>query len=191
MDINLESLGITKEELQKRVVNRLCDDIGTQHFRDEDGEPYSIGISEGMNNLIKEHIDSSVLAIANEHVLPLIRERIETLVIQETTKWGEKVGEELTFIEYMVSRADHYLKEPIDYNGRSEAEARARRDTWHGGSTTRIVSLVDRHFEYAIKTSMEQAVKDANKSIVAGIQETAKIKLAEIAKALKVTVKTS
>jgi hypothetical protein len=51
--------------------------------------------------------------------------------------------------------------------------------------------MIDKHLHFSIESAMKSAVSNANSAIVGGLEETVKIKLAEIAKSLKVTVKTA
>ena len=55
---------------------------------------------------------------------------------------------------------------------------------------TRIVHLVHQHLQYSIENAMKEALKIANSAIVGGIEGAVKLKLAEVAAALKIDVKT-
>jgi DNA-binding transcriptional regulator YiaG len=183
--MDLEALGFTQEELQERVVDRCCSQVLSGVTYDEEGEEIDTdsAFARKLDEKIRAHIDSAVTAICDKHVLPLVTERIEGLVLQETNKWGEKVGEPVTFVEYLVKRAENYLTEKVTYDGKAP-------DHYSKATQTRITQMIDQHLHYHISTAMQQALTTANSAIVEGIQETVRLKLSEFAAALKVTVET-
>ena len=187
MALSIEELGITQEELIARVVDRLCETMLNEKSYDEEGDQVSRPNSfhEQIKALIKVRIDAKVNEIAEAHVLPKVSSLVENIVLQETTKWGEKVGEPVTFIQYLTKRAEAYLHEHVDYQGKSKEEAGSY--SW-SKSQTRIAHIVNQHLHHSIKTAMEAAMKDANSIIIKGIEETAKIKLEEVSKALKISI---
>jgi hypothetical protein len=185
MELDLEALGFTREELQARVVDRCCSQVLSGITYDEEGEEIDTdsAFAQKLNEKIREHIDSAVTTMCDRHVLPLITGHIEGLVLQETNKWGEKVGAPVTFIEYLVKRAENYMTEKVTYDGKPP-------DGYSKATQTRITQMIDHHLHYHIATAMQQALTTANSAIVEGIQETVRLKLSEFAAALKVTVET-
>lgn len=93
----------------------------------------------------------------------------------------------MSFLEYLVDRAEAYLTEKVSFDGKTKAESRGY--SWNG-TQTRLSYLVDRHLHYSIEKAMKNALANANKAIVQGLEDTVKLKLGEIQKSLKVTVKT-
>ena len=186
MGLSIEELGITKEELIEKVVEKISESTLSEISYDEDGnaETQVSRFHEGIKKLIKARIDTKINEIAEAHVLPKVSSLVENIVLQETTKWGEKVGEPVTFIQYLTKRAESYLQEYVDYQGKSKEEAGYGWSKSH----TRITHLVNAHLHYSIKTAMETALKNVNSAIVKGIEETVKIKLEEAQKALKISV---
>lgn len=187
--IDLKSLGFTQEELQEKVIERLCAQF-TEHVDVDPDEGEWTGQSafaKALEKKVQEHIDVTVSAIAEAHVLPKVSEYIEHLVLQETNKWGEKHGEPVTFVEYLTKRAEEYLLEKVDYDGKGRPESRS--SFWEA-TQTRVGHMIHRHLHYEIEAAMKEAVSTANSAIVDGIQKTTVLKLREIAKKLKVTVKT-
>jgi hypothetical protein len=186
MDLN--DLGFTKEELQDRVVNQLCESLLVSTFYDEDDQESGKAESHFMQKLkavVLKRIDKTIEEMAAKHVLPNVSKYIEGFCLQETTAWGEKKGSPMSFTEYLVKRAEHYMNEKVNYKGESQSEDRY--GSW-SGTQTRITHLVNEHLHYSIKSAMEDALKVTNGAIATGIAETVKLKLEEIVKGLQVQV---
>ena len=188
--LSFESLGISKEDLTEKLLDRLVEEFTTEVTWDEDGEQLrrSDMMVAKITAQIKEHIDATIRRLGDEHVLPRVTEIVEGLVIQQTNTWGEKKGTPVTFIEYLVSRADAYMREDVDLNGKSKDEPGG-----YGWSkyTTRITYLVNSHLKYSIDAAMKQALMDANKGIVGGLESAVKHALAEAQAKLRVDVRSA
>lgn len=186
--MNLQELGFTKEELQQRVVDQAVRELFDSSTYDEDGEVSHVDspLHRQLNEAIRKHIDAKINELAEQHVLPKVTEMVENLTLQETNKWGEKKGEKLSFVEYLAQRADYYLREEVNYSGKTRAE-----DSYSWSKYgTRCAHLIHEHLHYAIERAMKEAISNANQSIIGGLQEAVKIKLAEVANSLQVAVKT-
>lgn len=180
---NLESLGFTKDQIAERIIDAAVDRLlGTPGDEDTDQHSFSSKMREAIRARVNETIDR----LATEHVLPRVSDMVENICIQETTKWGEKRGEPKTFVESLTERAEAYLAEKADYQGKSKEEGSY---SW-SGMQTRITALVHQHLHFSIETAMKAALASVTSSIAKGIQETVKLKLAEAAAAMKVEVKT-
>lgn len=189
MTIDLATLGFTNEELQERVIDRICEQLLTGIDSDPDsGDEYQVASTfrRGIDNRVKAKIEETINAIAEREVLPNVTTYIESLVLQETNSWGEKRGNPVTFREYLVQRAEAYMQEKVDFQGKSKAEAGGY--SWNG-TQTRITHLVHQHLHYSIESAMKDAMKAATGSIAIGITETVKTKLAEVSAKLKTEVK--
>lgn len=191
MDIKaLEALGITKDELLDRIVDRVSDNLLRESYLDEDGEEAGdmpTAFQRVMQDRVTKKVDQAIDAIAGRHVLPNVESYVENLCLQETNKWGERTKEAYTFVEYLTKRAEEYLSEKVNYEGKTRSESSGY--SWEG-TQTRVAHLVHRHLHFSIETAMKQAIAQANAVIVGGLEETVKIKLEEISKQLKVSVKT-
>jgi hypothetical protein len=192
MDIKeLESLGITKEQIIERVIEACADRIMTDcGLTDEDGNPRSCQenspLAIKLKAIVKERIDAGLAQVVDKHILPNVTQYIENVTLQETNKWGEKRGSLVTFIEYLTGRAEAYLTEKVDYQGKSQGESQGY--SWIG-SQTRITHMVHEDLHYSIATAMKKALEIANSAIATGIEETVRIKLQEVCKSLQVKVK--
>src|SRR5271166_1889409 len=156
--ITLESLGMTQQELQERVVTKICDDLlATECFDNSEGEAYrdDSPLAQKLRVEIRKRIDRGIAAIAETQVLPNVEKYIENICLQETNRWGEATGRALTFREYLVQRAEAYLQETVNYEGKTKEEAGSY--SW-SGKQTRITNLVHKHLHYTIESAMKEAV---------------------------------
>jgi hypothetical protein len=189
--ITLETLGLTKEEIADRIVKHAATDLLNQRLGsfDEDGveseEPTAF--AEAMKKAIAAKVNEAIEQIAAKNVLPNVAAYVEGLCLQETNRWGEKTGKALTFTEYLTARAEAYLREEVNYDGKAKHEDSF--GSWKSAGT-RVSYLINKHLQYSIETAMKAALTTANSAIVGGIEQAIKIKLAEVQSALKVTVTT-
>jgi len=188
--ITLESLGIAKEEIIERVVSRAVEQLLAENAYDEDGDEHAMPskFATLMKKRIMERVDRAIDEIAGRNVLPNVTAYVENLVLQETNKWGEKQGKTLTFTEYLVARAEAYITEHVNYEGKNQAENGSYSWSKH---TTRIAYLVNKHLNYTISSSVESALKAANSKIAGGIEGAVKIALEQALSKLRVKTETS
>ena len=83
MIMNLEELGITKEDLQERVIERCCEMLLSEVSYDENESPRIISSSfeRKAKEQIKKIIDEKVTEAGDKHVLPFVAKMIENIVI--------------------------------------------------------------------------------------------------------------
>ncbi len=191
MDLkSLEALGITADTLIDQIVNKCVEQLMTDVSFDEDGEEWRSRsrLAKQLDDRIKRQIDETVNALAERHILPNVAAYIENLTLQTTNQWGEKKGQKVTFIEYLTKRAEDYMQEKVNFEGKAKDQAGSY--SWNG-TQTRITHLVHQHLHYSIETAMKQALQVATSAIATGLQETCKTKLGEISEKLRVEVKTA
>jgi len=185
----LELFGFTKEELQERLLDRLVERFATAVSIDDEGDEYRkpSPIALKLQELVKKTVEATIAKVAEKHLLPNVKTYVETLTLQETNKWGEKTGKKLTFTEYLVERAESYMTEKVNHEGKAKDEVNGY--SWNP-SQTRVAHMIHQHLQYSISSAMERALKSANSKIVEGLVETVKIQLAEVEKKLKVRIET-
>lgn len=186
-NISLEELGITEENLTDKLVDKLSDKLLQSLHYDEDGDEWfgQSDMSRKITKAIQDRIDDKVAKIAELHVLPNVDALIEGVKLQKTNEWGEVRGQSVTFIEYMVKRADEYLIEVVDINGKTKSESGS---SFFSKSGRRVDYMIDKHLKYSIEKAMKEALKTANDSIVGGLEKAVKDKLAELKVMLDVKV---
>ncbi len=188
MSIDFESLGFTEEELQSKVIEKLCDQVMHGLRFDEEGDNYEdTTFAKRLYAATRKHIDDSIDAIAEKHVLPSVESHIEKTVLIATNKWGEATGKSLTFTEYLVARAEKWMAEEVDHHGKPKDKRSSY--SWKG-KQPRIAHMIHDHLHVRIEKAMKSALEIANNAIVGGIQETTKRKLEEISQNLQATIKT-
>lgn len=176
--ITMESIGLTKEELQERVIEALVGNILRGNAYDPDTEDEVLVDSDFKRRIdekIKAAVETKINAMFEAHVLPNVAQYIDNLTLQERTKWGEKKGQPMSFVEYLVSRAEHYITEEVNYEGKSREDGGY---SWSKHST-RITHLIHEHLKYEIQTAMNTALKEANKTFATGLQRAVNIALNE------------
>lgn len=184
--LDLEALGFTKEEIQNRVVDQAVKQLLMCSTYNEDGDEVEISSDFGrqLKKAVKQKVDETINRLAEKHILPDVGKYIENITLQQTNSWGEKTGKSMTFVEYLTNRAEHYLNEKVNYEGKSKEEVGGY--SW-SGTQTRITHLVHEHLHFTIAEAMKNAVKNVNSVIIPALAETCKLKLGELSTNLKVT----
>ena len=186
MNIDLAALGFTKEELQNRVIDQIVESVMYGRYADEDGDETfrDSRFKQELDKRVQARIDDTINALAEKHILPNVSQYIEDLTLQQTNQWGEKKGAPVTFVEYLVQRAQAYMQEEVNSSGKTRAE-----DSYgFSGKQTRITYLIHQHLHYSIESAMKDSMKIAVGEIARGLHETTRHKLNEIAATLKVAV---
>jgi hypothetical protein len=185
MELNLESLGLTNEELVSRVVDTLASRLLTDLRIDDDGDevPNSSQLKIALEKKIKGVIDERINALAEKYVLPHVVERMENVCLQETNTWGEKTGKPTTFIEYITARANRYITEKVNREGKTKEQSGSY--SW-SENQTRIAYLIHEHLQYSISVAIGNALKDFNNGVKNGLRDTVEIKIKEALETMKV-----
>jgi hypothetical protein len=188
MDTNaLEALGFTREEVADRVVAAAVAQLMRQVRIGEDGEEAGEMPSEfarRLNLQVQSRIDEAIAAIVAKHILPNAQSYVESVTLQATNKWGEARGKPVSFLEYLTQRAEAYMTEEVDHSGKPKGTDSFG---WRGRQT-RIAHMVHEHLHYHIERAMKEALTVANSAIARGIEETVKLKLAEVVAGIKAKV---
>jgi len=189
MNIDLDSLGFKENEIKDRVVECIAEQVlhNKMFEQDEDGE---CGHETEFNQHLQEHIEKRITdtieALAEKHLLPNVTKYIEDLCLQDSNRWGEKQGEPFTITEYIVKKAEEYMMQPVDHQGKPKGEYSSG---W-SSKDTRVMYLINAHLAFNIKIAMEDAVKAANSQISKGIQMAVEANLTEMVSKLKCSVQT-
>ena len=170
----IPGLGLDKEKIEGLIVDRAIETFaGMKEIRPTFAKK------------TKELMDAEIERIGNEAVAPVIRAMIEAECLQKTNSWGEKVGPGLTFKEYLVHRADAYMREPVDYEGKPRTA-----DSYQfKASGERLAMMIDKYIHYTIESAVKTALAGLNDALGGALAATVKIKLKEVLDALQVNIK--
>jgi hypothetical protein len=185
----LAALGITREDILNCTVKEIAKDILGQ---DEVGEYHNDNIETLVNRETHKFIEAKVLEIINEKcnaaMAPVIQTKLDDYLFQQTNQWGEKQGTVLTMTEFIVKKITGFMLEEVDSNGRTQAECRARSDSFYK-SGPRIAMAINGYFAIAMKTAMDQILKDSASILDKGIKEAASAALGTIHQRLTAEIK--
>lgn len=194
MSLTLQDLGLSQDELVDRVVNATATALLTSTVLrvaddDEDEDTtYQVAspLKKQLDAEIQRRVDTAVAALLAQHIEPLVASKLETLLLVPTNQWGERKGEPETFLEYATRRADAYLTEKVNHDGKSQSEANGY--SW-SASTTRVVHLANQYLKFEIERAMKAALADVNSRIAGGISAAVTQAMTDVQQRLKIEVK--
>ncbi len=188
MDVTtLKALGISPEELGNRIVDQAVDVLMSSTGFDPDTEEetrYESRFKREIEARVQKAVDEKIAALAAEHLIPRVGELIEKANLRKTNTYGEPKGEPMTFIEYIASRAEVYMAEGVDIQGRSKAEG----DYNWKSAGPRLTVLMRGYIRATLESHAKAAVTDVNKVIAANLEKAARDAIQQAAGALKVNV---
>lgn len=174
----LEAIGLSEEEAREQVIERAASKLA-RRVHERDMGP--------LHDAVERIVSDAVNKVADETLRPWAEGEIEAVVMQRTNEWGEKIGDPLSFRQYLVQRAEAYMSEKVDRDGKGSAE---QRYSDFRPVQARASYIVDKYLHGEIEKAMTEAIGLANGSLLKGLHETVRIKLNEIGAALKVEIKT-
>ena len=149
----LNTLGISREELLKLVVEKLAD------ISHESGDLYndvSNEISKRLNTLFEQRINSLV-----DEVLSKEMDRLLNATITPTTIWGEPAGEPTTIRDALLEKSKQYWETKVDRNGNPVQKGS------YGPSTSRSEWLMSK----LLQEEFDQVVKQNIVNVVGALKE--------------------
>lgn len=190
MDIQaLEALGITKEDLTERIVDKAVEELLNTTGFDPESEhetSYESRFKREIEKRIQAAVDEKIGALAAVHLVPRVGEMIESINMRKTNQYGEPKGASMTFIEYIASRAEAYMSEDVNLQAQSKDEAG---DSYNWRSCgPRLTVLMRNYIRDTLETHAKNAIVDVNKVIAKNIEKAARDAITSAAAALKVSV---
>lgn len=189
MDIKtLESLGLNIESLADRVVDQAVDTLLNSTGFNPDTEEetrYESRFKREIADRIQKAVDEKIAALAAVHLVPRVGELIESADMRKTNEWGESKSPPMTFKEYIAHRAENYMTEDVDINGKSRVESN---DSYWRKCGPRLTVLMQMYIRDHLQKCAAAAVTDINKVIAKNIEQAAREAIASAAAGLKVSV---
>jgi hypothetical protein len=190
--IDLKSIGITEEELQQRVVDAIVNRmLSSTAFNYDEGQSFTTAspVYRKIQESIKSAIDAKFDMFFESHVCPLVGTKIDDLVIQKTNEWGEKRGEPVTFLEYLIEQAEKHLNEPLDARGRTRSQCAATRDSFNPvRGSTRLANAIDQKIAMHLEQCVTIVVRDATDKVGTAMQDVLKNALETAKDKIKVKI---
>jgi hypothetical protein len=190
MDIEtLKALGMNTEELGDRIVDQAVSALlrSTGFDPENDVEvTYDTQFKKQINERIKAAIDNKISALAEKHVVPMVGDLIEKTNFQSTNGYGEPKGPAVTFREYIVSLAEKYMSDDVDYNGRSKQESKDSYNWSKDGP--RLMVLMKMYIRETMEKAAKSAVNDVNKESAKSIANAALDAIQKTVASIKVSV---
>jgi len=189
MDLkSLEALGITAESLAQRIVDQAVESLLSSTGYDEDGEEngtYATRFKREIEKKVTEAADAKISALAAVHLVPRVGEMIEAADMRQTNKYGEPTTPRLTFKEFIAARAESYMTEDVDINGKSKSESDYH--SWRSNGP-RLTVLMRMYIQGTMEMHAKAALTDVNKVIAKNIEQAARDAINAAAASLKVQV---
>lgn len=189
MNITLESLGLSVEQMQDRLVEAMIDRFLNSQVSDEDGEPVAVAsqFKTAVREAILKRVDASVERLIAPALEGSIVSYIDNFRIAHTNGYGEAKREPETITEYIIRRAQEYLTEGVDYQGHSKADkVRKGSEAYnHKDQTTRVAFLIDKRLSDEIEQAMKTALVEANAAITNGLKSAVVFELNKLNAKLK------
>ena len=178
MDLaTLESLGITREEVLKRVVNQIL----SQEFKEEDSDEFSMRVTRLVAKMVEKKFSEQTTAVLDKFMGEDLMKGLETYIIQKTNSWGERVGDPQTFRQYITSRAEAYLLEKVDRDGRTN-------DAYGDKNQTRGAWIISNAIGDNLRKILSEAMMNAQTVLAKSVTETVKLQMEEIVKKFNLNI---
>lgn len=157
----LELLGLTQDQLQRKVVGTLVDKMLGTYGADEDGWEYGSDseIAKQLQDLAAAAIEAKVNEIMGTQVGPHIETWIDSAVSAITAKRFSKDGPN-SLTDLMHATAQAWMKEKVDERGRPA-------DSYHRSGKPRVEWLV----KDCVGEKMSEVIKKERDSLRAAMEQ--------------------
>lgn len=144
MKFDLESLGITKDDILERIANEATS-------------------MDGLLENIRREVRAEMVKSASQQIGPIIADALRDIMTHRFTPvdcWGEAKGKETCLRDMVKDRCVGYLKEKVDASGRASDgyNAKMTRGEWIAQAAAREV--VDSEAKEQVRAAVEVARKE-------------------------------
>ncbi len=192
MDIKtLEALGLNVESLGDKIIEQAVYQLLNYSGFDPDSDietRYESRFKKEIGERIQRAVDTKIAALAAEHLLPRVGELIESADMRKTNTWGEPTSPPMTFKQYLGHRAEAYMTEEVDCNGKSKEEASGGYGWTKSGP--RLTVLMKLYIKESMEKAARAAVNDVNKALAKSLETAARDAIHATAANLKIAIST-
>ncbi len=169
-NLTCEDFGLSQEQMIDRLIETMADRLlGEDEDYEPEEESYGLRktVMDKLDAKIKERIDEQVTKIAEKHVFGAVGQMLENLVFPQTNKFGEAKKEPLTLREYLAKRAEGYMAEEVDRNGKTKSQDSY---SWRPDSS-RLMYAVNENLQYVMNIEVEKAAKSVHGAFAKSVQD--------------------
>lgn len=186
----IESLGVDKEELVTRIVNRAAVQVVDHCFSMADDQSRYKSLRQQVTEVTIAHVDDALSAIMNQEVMPMIDKGLHRLLIHQTNKVGEEKAPPMTLREYIQDKTEKYLGEAVDNNGKVLGNGGEEVFRYNKSAMTRLSYLIDARIkeaaQYKAQALMADIVREIGKPLQQALQEAVNRAAEQIKNAVRV-----
>lgn len=176
MNINLAELGINAEKIQEAVVQEITERILTGE-RGWDESKFRREMDEQMKKAVQSGIEKVIAAVLQGEITA----QIENLKFDQTNRYGEKKGDQLTLREWITNHIATYLNEDVNEKGLSNKE-----DSYSWKSAgKRAMVLFKSTMREEIQLSINAMWREGNKPLLDAVQDAVNNQLQYLRENLK------
>ena len=169
MEITLEQLGLSKEEITDRAVEECIRQLLRRTIADEDGEPIHIAseFTQEIEKRVSDRLDKAFDKLVSTTLLGNAEEYLRAFEFQPTDNYGREKGEKVGLMEYLVKRCDLYMTERVDYFGKDKSQG----DYNWRGKQPRIVWVIDKIIESRLEGEIKRSITKIKETLGKGLSE--------------------
>ena len=179
--MNIDQLGISQETLVNMVVDKIASSILDSRIEGDDFSShvelqFEKRVGEQVKKAIEQGIEKVIGQTTQDAIENAVRTMVDSTTFTETSRYGEPKKPPITWREMLVSKAEHYLSEPVDSDGKPKGQGGydSRYDA------TRAAWLIYRYMGKELHDAAAKMLANANAQIVGGMKKAIEQKLSEI-----------
>lgn len=167
----IEQLGITKEDIEKKVVEAVVDDL---HLN------YDHLISDAVEQVkafAKKSLEEGIEKQCTEAIGNDTEAFLASIKFAEHTRWGDRIGSEKSLKEYAVDYATKWLTDRVDAYGKPSNS---------GSASPRLVRIINSHLKSSLEQKIDKIMSNAHEHFGQSLKEVLENRINEIVSRMKV-----
>jgi hypothetical protein len=179
----LNSLGLSAEEIERKIIQQCTDDLMRQYYTHEDGESAGHGkstIVEKLEEKMAERIDAALEKVVSERFSAQLPQLLADFIFTPTSRYGEKKGKPRTFLEYVTDHAKEWAEQRVNDQGSVVGKDQYS----YSNHKTRFQRLLDEKVSADVNAALAQILKDGHSILITGLADELKRRMTEMAESL-------